>query len=67
MYKERAGIKETDGRTETNVFFGLITRLPIEQIPELKRLLLSVEGLEIVYNRVSADYMWIKQEGREGV
>lgn len=65
MYRENTGIKETDDEAETKVFFGLIMRLPIEQIPELKRLLLSVDGLEIVYNRVSADYMWIRQEGRE--
>ncbi len=65
MYREKEGIKRSDEGAETNVFFGLIMKLPIERIPELKGLLLSIDGLEIVYNRVSADYMWIRQDVRE--
>ena len=51
---------------ETMISYGMVLRVPIERVPELKSAVLGV-GAEIVYQRVSVERLEIHEVPRRGL
>ena len=47
---------------DTLIAYGLILRMPLERVPELKKALASVMGAEIVYQKTSIRWLRIIEE-----
>jgi hypothetical protein len=47
---------------ETIIAYGLILRMPLERVPDLKNALASIMGTEIVYQKTSIRWLRIIEE-----
>jgi hypothetical protein len=52
---------------ETMISYGMVLRVPIERVPELKSAVLGVPGAEIVYQRTSVERLEIHEVPRRGL
>ncbi len=55
-------VKTGPGEDEAIVSCGLVLRMPLERVPELKAALASIDGVRIVYQRTSIRFLKIVEE-----
>lgn len=54
---------DIDDFLKTILSYGLIVRGNVESIEELKKAVANIDGLKIVYQRVSGSNLFIKEKG----